>query len=550
MKNLIPCGLWKVAAKSSFALLAAFALSAPQGSAQTTQGTPRQHSEISKQITLPLSDGSQLAVIPLWETELSNADGNEDNVSMAISGNVLYMSVNCHGTFETGDEKDNIIIRRFNATDGTELTPLILPATGLLDETVTPPTHNFVIGNDAHGNLLLVAYYPNPNSKPYEIYWGNVTMVPIIDDELDIAHKVVFACPDKMGTNYQLKPTLSGIDGIDGNVADGTYNVRLSLSLRNSNLAPEYWVVPVVDNKPDYDAFGDGDTRRVEISLSKNGDTTYNNWITSNLDPLRLPEIHRVAMEEQPDQGDRYVVSARSEPNAVALPAIMSRGNVTFSLRESMSDTHPFAPKNDSDFCHGFYTFRHGNSTLAVNTATFNPEGGAQFNLAEWVMPSDYRDLSFATLAKNGKATFPETPFTYPSPIYLNLYHQIAVARSLENTPEWTRPEGDNTAVSELYVAFPGSGISAFRLAPANHATGISGTPVDENTPTLTYAAGRISLKGAPAESQAHRLVITDMSGRTVYNATWQGAPFAVDRFSHGIYIATYGTSHIKIAVP
>ena len=44
-------------------------------------------------------------------------------------------------------------------------------------------------------------------------------------------------------------------------------------------------------------------------------------------------------------------------------------------------------------------------------------------------------------------------------------------------------------------------------------------------------------------------LIITDLSGRTVYLARFTGAPLPLDRFAPGVYIATLGPSRLKIAL-
>jgi len=46
-----------------------------------------------------------------------------------------------------------------------------------------------------------------------------------------------------------------------------------------------------------------------------------------------------------------------------------------------------------------------------------------------------------------------------------------------------------------------------------------------------------------------NRLTITDMGGRIIYSSIPSSAQLSLDRFPNGIYIASFGDAHLKVAV-
>ena len=90
------------------------------------------------------------------------------------------------------------------------------------------------------------------------------------------------------------------------------------------------------------------------------------------------------------------------------------------------------------------------------------------------------------------------------------------------------------------------------RLAPHDHATGISTMEANPNASPRLRLEGNLLVADTSADSNASSplyLIITDLSGRTVYHARFTGAPLPLDRFAPGVYIATLGPSRLKIAL-
>ena len=65
--------------------------------AEATVGVPRQKGSevlpLSKESSMQLPDGNEVAINMLWETDLANVDDYQDNASIALSGNVVYLCI-------------------------------------------------------------------------------------------------------------------------------------------------------------------------------------------------------------------------------------------------------------------------------------------------------------------------------------------------------------------------------------------------------------------------------------------------------------------------
>lgn len=483
---------------------------------------------LSKVTSMRLSDGEEMAVTPLWETDLNNLDSYQDNASIAVSGNVVYLCVNYVDPFEDGSGKENLIIRCFSAKDGSEMQPLTIAVPEKLRKTSYSSgdtAHGFVIGNDNFGNILLLSFHPANSSA------GSITLIPVERGELEDLQLDYADCLIHTIESYgkYTKSVASRIDRITGDIASGNYTVMLYLNWDNKPTdadLTEYAVIEVVDNK---------------IAKFESSSLNLANQLKSVMPDYQWsknsrPEIHRVPVEEK----NLYVVTA----GEVSSPMLFSNfGNNALNLKDRMATGHVAAPVVDNKVCCGFYTFLHGNKIMAAYPSVFSKEKNAsQFYVAEWKDPEE----GFSTLGQS-RVALPETPFVYPQKTYYVHYRHAMTSRAVDSDEltEWERPEGDNTPVTDLFVCAPGSGIAAYRLSPLDHATGVA---LYDNMaqPVLSLEGNMLVASNA---GEGERLVVTDMSGRTVYSARWTGDPVSTERFGRGVYVASFGDARLKIAV-
>ena len=514
--------------------------------AEATVGVPRQKGSevlpLSKESSMKLPDGNEVAINMLWETDLANVDDYQDNASIALSGNVVYLCIGYCEPFETGESRDNIFIRRFKADTGEELQPLIFPTTAELRKPQGGnPPHNFVIANDDFGNLLMASCY-RINGDRYE---AHITLIPFDEDGMILADKVEFDLDNNEGrlsTETDSYNCRIDLNRISGNITSGKYTVEATVIWTNHPHFTKYAIFDIdkwkVTTAPEYIPY---------YWISPNSDFYEYDYTTGKYKKeykFYRPELHKVAGTEM------FVASDKMDVNGATTPTLFKSYSYSLQRQETLTaGTHQAVPDNSNGTCRGFYTFRHGNQLLATYAAHCSPEKGTQFYLSSWEDPK-----SFATLGAQNH-TFPDVAFKYPQHPY-STYRQVAVSRSVDtdNISGWTRPDGDTTPVTDLFVCAPGSGIAAMRLAPHDHATGISTMEANPNASPRLRLEGNLLVADTPTDFDANAssplyLIITDLSGRTVYHARFTGAPLPLDRFAPGVYIATLGPSRLKIAL-
>lgn len=497
--------------------------------ADATQGMPRIASggelALSQPKSLHLPDGSETTVTPLWETDLYNRDAYQDNASIAVSGDVVYLCVTYCENFETGESRDNLIIRRFDTNTGAELQPLII---ALTDDLLKPgggnPSQDFVIGNDMQGNLLLASCYRHEGN-----YEARITLIPMDEEGNLILRRKVEIDYDSNDVDRYMTVCRIDIDAIEGDIASDDYKAYLTLVWTEN---PHFAKQPVV--------VVDGSKAAVEYIYAMDPYGTYYD-ASFRPSPTCRPELHKVA------GSDMFVVSDKMCVGNYATPTLFTSRNGWLNFAEAMdAKTHSAVPVTADGTCRGFYTFRHGDALLAAYAAECSEAGGTRFYLSTWADPTSFETLGAEHL------TIPDNAFKYPQKPYKNTYRQVATSRAVDSDLRsgWTRPENDDTPVTDLFVCAPGTGIAAYRLSPGDHPTGV-GEMVHElsDDVSLSLEGTMLVARNVTPASVPPSLTITDLSGRVVYSSRWGGDPLSLERFGRGVYIASYASARLKIAI-
>lgn len=515
--------------------------------AQSTQGVPRDILSPEAQLSLA-GDALPTMILPLWETVLNNLDGYQNNNSIAVSGGTVYVCVNHIDPIETGEERSTIFIRRFDANNGSELQPWLLECpdrfrpfkketnqTSGVTSFVRQDVNNFVITNDESGNLMLVTILgKTDNYKSAVIY-----MVPLSQDGQLLSDSACEADLQLGFDNFTDKNEdaclLTKVDRVEGDISSGNYRV---------GLLPVWKYVPFNANYFDYAevTVTTDDENEVASSVVLSRVNFERNHETGAWGNISRPEIHFVAGQS------RYAVVTTTQAadlkgsGAPMLYRGTGAGNdIIFVGRE----TFPGNPTAQRE-CRGFYTFRHGDHTMAVYPQHFDETNGAQFSVTEWP------DVSTLSSMGDAYVSIPSKPFSRPAKVAPAYYRQLITSRKVDNDQlsGWHRPAGDDTPVTDLFVSTPGSGIAAFRVTPSDHMTALSDVLYSTHD-----ASRRLRLEGnvlyvdGDTEDSGDRLVITDINGRAIYSAVPASSQISLDRFPAGLYIAAYGDARLKIAL-
>ncbi len=512
--------------------------------AQATQGIPRAKLSLETEISLQGDDYST-TILPLWETDLDNLDGYQNNNSMAVSGETVYVCVNHLDPIETGESASTIFIRRFNALNGEELQPWLIEcpdeykplkkSTASGQTTYTPDnTNNFVIANDEFGNLLLVTFLAK-DSSPHA---PQLHLIPLsndgellTDNKVDITIQVGF---DSFSTKADAC-LVTRVDRVEGDIASGNYKV---------NLLPGWTHMPY-NNTYYYDY------TEITVSTDENGETTVEKYLSRlNLEDnhpndawgkVLRPEIHFVAGQE------RYAVlttTKAADLKGNGAPMLYRRNGIGNDIKFLNRDPLPGNP-SEQKTCRGFHTLNHGTHTLAVYPKHFNETDGARFIIAEWPDASTFSNVN------STYATVPDDPFMYPKKVATSYYRQLITSRKVDNDniSGWNRPAGDDTPVSDIFICTPGSGIAAYRITPSDHTTALSDNMAIAPSRQPIWLEGNVLHIDDSLIQDNSRLTIANIDGRVLYSTVPNSAQLSLDRFPAGIYIATYGEAAIKVAI-
>lgn len=512
--------------------------------AQATQGIPRTKLSLETEISLQ-NDEFYTTILPLWETDLDNLDGYQNNNSIAVSDETVYVCVNNIDPIETGENPGTIFIRRFNTLNGQELQPWLIECPEeykplkkniVSDQTTytAKDANNFVITNDDAGNLMLVTLLAKSTSPTSP----QLHFIPLSNDgelltnnKTDVTIQTGFNCFDSKGDAC----LLTKVDRVEGDIASGNYKISL---------------LPVWTHMP-YNGIYYYDYTEITVSTNENGEKTVDKYLSRlNLEEnhpndawgkVLRPEIHFVSGQAQ------YAVvttTKAADLKGYGAPMLYRRNGIGNDIKFLNREPLP-GNTSEQKVCRGFYTLNHGNHILAVYPKHFDETNGAQFVITEWPDASTFSSMD------NTYATMPSDPFAFPRKIAPSYYRQLIASRKVnhDNISGWNRPEGDETPVSDIFICTPGSGIAAYRVTPSDHTTALSENMAISPATQPMWLDGNVLHIDDTLICGNNRLTITDMGGRIIYSSIPSSAQLSLDRFPNGIYIASFGDAHLKVAV-
>jgi len=462
-------------------------------------------------------DSRPTKVSVLWEMDLENRDGNQNQVSMAKCGGVIYVCVSHYEDLRE-DRTKGLFLRRFSAQTGETLGDLCveLPAgftAGQIDRSHT-------VASDDNGDLIAAIIRRNSATGLAGISLRRV----IVDGDvacLDEATAVDFDIPN-LPTAQDLEPWMERIDGFTGSFAEGRFSFRTTLTVFNGAQSVYY------NYHIDYDA-----SRKSPCSAT----------------PLRFVF-------------DNTIVNDNSFPDVAAIPGSVNRHVVTLSAFDNTSTARLYSPTifeegvstgntlamhgwhtvTGADACRGFYPFVHNGHTLAVYSAFHSDRHGSRFRMIS-LPDGDVFDNAVPLCELPTGDAFPTGGADRP--VYMRKYRQLAIAEPAGTTVR----DRTGSVTTRLYTCAPGSGIGAYELYTPSGSTGITEPSADADSPVMRLSGRTLAVDYNGNQDSCTALEIFDTTGRLVHSICPVLSANDLSCLPAGVYLVRLGDRALRLAL-
>lgn len=466
-------------------------------------------------------DSNPTTLTTRWEAELTNQDGNQNQMSMAKCGDHLFV---CISHFDDIDgRKDRLFLRRYSTADGNadELS-IALP-----DWFRTGVENHHTIASDSEGNLvaMLICEYANENNRNAL----RVTMcrIDVENRNLDTESRIDIDIPtnDDLYGSYNHDPWMERIDTFTGDFQSGCFRFGTTAGWRGP---------AAISNKFSYSHITiDYDAERVPQADI----VTDQNFIIpnpENSDQNLLPDAAQLWQET-------FVVTRTPDNAGLCYPPTVftrSEGETADNLSAA------WASNSDMTNCRGFYPFTHNGHTLALfgkQHDTADNGKGAAFRIA--ALPLQNPLSGNTPLFDIPSVPFPSGGSSHP--VYTRFYRQLAVTE-----PAPLSASHEENPSTHIYICSPGCGIGAYTLTTpsSNITTSLTNTYGILPDTTAPILRGRtLLLPHSDAESNAHIDLFTPTG---IHMASFPAAAeIDLSPLPQGLYIVKTGCNTIKISL-
>ncbi len=467
-----------------------------------------------------LDDDSLLKIKPIWETELTNDDANEDAHLIFVQNGIIYVFVD-----RFGKEYDNLLhFRRFYASTGFPVEDAEgegLIAVSLPDNLTNVQTEGFrhwlKLFVDASGQLC-GASFTYKNGKL------DIAILSIDVEESISAHelsfqnteKVVskgsFFISDKQGT---YNPFINEISNVTGSFESGDVSFDFLVFLNNTykeNNFHKLWHFDMADGSLQSSYFGN-----MGFEYAWEG-------------------VARYCV----DLGDDAIVYNSSKNGLYKVERLMQAEDGL-----SVSDcriTEHITDGSDVDavcnFCFDPVTI--GGKTMYLCTNSWTADA-VDFRLVRWDDKSSLKNMEPV-------AVIPENKFRCPAEgrFYKDNMRQFAICQSVGSAAVAASDDNVvNFSKTHLYAYSPGSGLGLYEMALENKDDFGGSTDVERvgsQWGGLIVQGNRIIVSGAPSDVTVYSLI-----GRVVWHKEAVSC-IEMSDFPTGVYIARCGSQNVKFA--
>lgn len=455
-----------------------------------------------------------------WEAELTNKDGNQNQMSMAKCGDDLFV---CISYFDDIDNrKGALYLRRYSALDGTTDEMKIALPDDFKADVYSESFHT--IASDSKGNLVAALISGSKNMSKESV---KLTMYRIDVDnsaiDTDSRFEIDIPAPGQFSSNEveDYFPWMERIDMLEGDFLTGPFRFSATVGWRPDGVHYEYSRIVV-----DYD--------RESASPA-----TISDRLVFTIDHAD-GENQNYCPDIAPLTDDTFIVTRKHDENKYYSPTIYTA--IDGKTADNLSDN--WATEAEMAYCRGFYPFIHNGHTLALfgqRHDTAEKGNGAAYCLIN--LPGKNTFKGYTPMWD-----FPATPFPSGAaahPVYQKFYRQLAVVE----VPKASAADADDEgSVTNIYICSPGTGIGSYTLATKTSTpTSILGIGNDADEAPMPVLQGRTLY--LPVATDALNAELFDTTGRHIASLPASGPEIDLSSLSTGLYIVRTGSHVMKICL-
>lgn len=453
-------------------------------------------------------------VSTLWEWDLANVDGNQNQMSMAKCGNTLYVCVTYFDDVE--NRKGNLFLCKYSVETGEHLENITIETPN--DFKPGMSEQSYAIVSDDDGNLIVALAKPDAKGKMYCIDMRKVDFSGN-EPQLLADTAVQIELPNMTASKYE--PWMERLNDFSGSFDDGQFSFYTTVG----RLHDSRWRYTGFDIVVDTTLPLDEQVSVDEKYLRVKGEHYQNSSPDMVLFPGSVSSY--VTTLNQWMYGDNDNVST-----GMVNPTLIQDGYTTDD-NLGVFDWH----SSDKGYCRGFYPFYHNGHALAVYGASNNETDGATFRVI--TLPGEQTFFGAEELF-----TIPSTPFPAGGEAhkaYPKNYLQLVVVEPLENQMR-------NNVVSEvtrLYVCAPGCGIAAYELVTPMSAAGVES--VEFENANVRIEGWNLMVDNSEVLSAGTRVEVFDFSGRKLHSSRLTSTSHDLSFLAPGIYLVKVGRQVLKV---
>lgn len=212
-------------------------------------------------------DTKPTTLTTLWEVELANPDGNQNQMSMAKCGDNLFVCISYFDDIDNRTEK--LFLRSYSAINGTGSEMAI----DLPEDFHTGAENHHTIASDSEGNLVAMLISgsktistENVTLTMYRVDTDNHTIDTDSRTEINIPAKVMFNSSD------DYNPWMERIEHLEGDFRGGFFSLTATIGWRTNTTHFEYTRFHItydIEN-PQPATIADRQTLAIESSANEN----------------------------------------------------------------------------------------------------------------------------------------------------------------------------------------------------------------------------------------------------------------------------------------
>ncbi len=455
-----------------------------------------------------------------WELDLTNNDGDQNQMSMVKCGNYIYVGISYQSPMQ-----GELVVRRYDATMGQHTVSDDFVVSGL-------PSHDgagyHTLASDDDGNLLVCRIVRGSTSDSVDLYRID-TDTFTRDEQCDIT----FYLPSGDFTHTSYQPGLERINNFSGSITSGnfSFDALCAFSPKGAEYTYTYYHFSCENGTP-----------RTNAVFSLPPSFIRATYLNDNyhVDVAPLPGIdHSFVVTHGYSNPDLTHFAPQIITGIPASPEVFTQ-----SITATWDATH-----NGIENCRGFHAFEHNGHIMGLFPAV-SANGSFAFQLISWP-EADKGDF----LTINPVAKLPaENSFAAESAgarIYPRFYRHLAIAEK-PALPSTYAANAATEASTKLFVCSPGRGLASYTLLTQSSTTGAAQTCIgtQNDSPTLSLHDTAIHLTNTNA-AYIGNLTIHDLSGRAILTCpvSTESVTLSVATLSPGIYLATCGTSTLRFSI-